>query len=573
MSPQTQTKDAPNSESATARGDAIGVGSNDNPTKVNTEKLTILILAIVLSGACLLYYAALTPEKFGAYHDDGIYVTTAKALATGQGYRIISLPYEPSQTKYPPFYPFLLSLIWRVYPQFPQNLIPMMLLSVAATVAFLAITWRYLVKQGYATAWQALIVVSLSALNWRMMILATAVYSEMVYATLSVVGLYIAEKYEKEQKGSAGFALGVVSGLVFLTRSSGVALLIAICVYYVLRRQWRRAILPAAVGGAFVVCWVVWCYLNRTHVEGVNVAYYTNYFRDFSEIVSELQAQSNTSKLMVVLSIIGRNALMLTVISPPVVCLGLDYAWIKYFGFVFVFIAAGFLRQTSKGVRLLHFYIISYLALHIFWMPNVSYDRFVTPLLPFLLLFLITEIERLASLVRRELSSSNGVIRRLSAAFIGLALFLSLGIALYNYVSDLFVSLGSASLKSNIAPPSNDLEAIGWINSHTNPSDVVLCYRDPMYFLYTGRKATRSFAMKAGGLWQHNQSLIFRIITDNNGGYLVSTSSDFENEYQPNLQRASLKALVEQYPQIFVPVFKSTDERSVIYRLENVDTQ
>jgi len=93
-----------------------------------------------------------------------------------------------------------------------------------------------------------------------------------------------------------------------------------------------------------------------------------------------------------------------------------------------------------------------------------------------------------------------------------------------------------------------------------------------MYFLYTGRKATRSFAMKAGVLWKNNQSLIFRIIAENNGRYLVFTSSDFENEYQPDLQRESFKAFLEENSNVFVPVFKSTDKQSVIYRLENINT-
>ncbi len=32
----------------------------------------------------------------GVYHDDGIYVSTAKALAEGQGYRLINLPEAPA---------------------------------------------------------------------------------------------------------------------------------------------------------------------------------------------------------------------------------------------------------------------------------------------------------------------------------------------------------------------------------------------------------------------------------------------------------------------------------------------
>ncbi len=45
----------------------------------------------------------------GFYHDDSIYWVSARSLATGDGYRIESLPGEPYQTKYPPLYPALLA--------------------------------------------------------------------------------------------------------------------------------------------------------------------------------------------------------------------------------------------------------------------------------------------------------------------------------------------------------------------------------------------------------------------------------------------------------------------------------
>ena len=152
---------------------------------LNRPRRTIWLLILTVLGACSLYLSLLSPAGFGTYHDDAIYVTTAKTLATGQGYKIASLPYEPAQTKYPPLYPFLLSLIWRVYPQFPQNLTWMLLLSVVAAVSFLAMTYRYLTTQRYAAEWQALIVVGVAAINWRTIILATGIYSEMLVAGVS----------------------------------------------------------------------------------------------------------------------------------------------------------------------------------------------------------------------------------------------------------------------------------------------------------------------------------------------------------------------------------------------------
>ena len=40
-------------------------------------------------------------EVLGLFHDDGIYAVVAKSLSDGAGYRIISLPTAPDQTKYP----------------------------------------------------------------------------------------------------------------------------------------------------------------------------------------------------------------------------------------------------------------------------------------------------------------------------------------------------------------------------------------------------------------------------------------------------------------------------------------
>src|SRR5258708_12890219 len=59
---------------------------------------------------------------FGHLHDDSIYFVCAKSLAGGSGYRILSLPDQPFQTKYPPLWPALLAFIWKVNPQFPENL-------------------------------------------------------------------------------------------------------------------------------------------------------------------------------------------------------------------------------------------------------------------------------------------------------------------------------------------------------------------------------------------------------------------------------------------------------------------
>src|SRR6185312_2906011 len=61
------------------------------------------------------------PYPVGVFHDDGVYVILAKALATGHGYRYLHLPGAPAATHYPPMYPLLLAGLWRIAPNFPAN--------------------------------------------------------------------------------------------------------------------------------------------------------------------------------------------------------------------------------------------------------------------------------------------------------------------------------------------------------------------------------------------------------------------------------------------------------------------
>ena len=76
--------------------------------------LPLALPALVMLVALL----TVTPWPVGAYQDDAIYTVLAKALATGEGYRMINLPGAPYATHYPPGYPFFLSLLWRAWPEF-----------------------------------------------------------------------------------------------------------------------------------------------------------------------------------------------------------------------------------------------------------------------------------------------------------------------------------------------------------------------------------------------------------------------------------------------------------------------
>ncbi|MEW6130958.1 MAG: hypothetical protein AB1757_28260 [Acidobacteriota bacterium] len=530
-----------------------------------------LYLALVLVVASFLYIYSISPNSFGYYHDDSIYVVTAKALATGQGYRIISLPNEPVQTKSPPLHPLLLSLIWRINPDFPTNLVLMMNMSVLFAIFSLVIVWIYLTGLGYATKWRALIIIGLTALNWRTIVLSCGIYTEMVYSAISITGLYLAEKYEKNEISRFnGIFVGIVIGLTSLTRSPGIALIGTVGALFFYHKKFLQAGIPLIIANIFIVSWVVWGYLNMPTFAGVNTAYFESYLQTLGNVIDDVQHQTGYPVILILIKIVVKNAIGLLA-AIPLVCIGASKEYIMHFGFAAVFVIVSFCQTFKKEIRFLHFYILFYLGLHLIW-PYRAYDRFLMPLLPFLLLFFIQGIETLTLLVHKELTLGKTTLNKLIAFFLGVMLISILIVGFVNYSKGIGGSLRSSNkLSSSVL---EDSESIRWIKNHTEVSDVLVCYHDPLYFMYTGRKATRSTPLKEGGnLVSTNVSeteigqALFRIIRENHARYLILSSTDFEFENDGELYRTTYRKLIEQNQETFVRVFQTTDERCEIYKI------
>src|SRR5262252_8294571 len=102
--------------------------------------------------------------NFGRLHDDGILFVSAKGLATGQGYRILSLPEPPYDTKFPPLFPLYASAIWRINPSFPENLTLATLFCYVLFSAYLGLAWMFFRTSGASTN-RAFVMLALVAIN------------------------------------------------------------------------------------------------------------------------------------------------------------------------------------------------------------------------------------------------------------------------------------------------------------------------------------------------------------------------------------------------------------------------
>ena len=96
-----------------------------------------LLPVLVTAFAVAVALWASSPYAVGVFHDDGVYTILGKSIATGQGYRFLHLPGAPAATHYPPGYPLLLALLWKIAPSFPEN-VPVFLFANAVLLGVVA---------------------------------------------------------------------------------------------------------------------------------------------------------------------------------------------------------------------------------------------------------------------------------------------------------------------------------------------------------------------------------------------------------------------------------------------------
>ena len=157
--------------------------------------VTLVVLILSLPSFVFVWRNRDVPH-FGVLQDDGLYFIGGKALATGTGYRILSFPGEPFQTKYPPLYPLYLSLAWRLNPSFPANLPLALILSWLALPVVLVLFHRWLCQNGFTmgTAW---LVTALFALNPYVLFFVSNLGSELFFMVFLFAAMFFAERTDR----------------------------------------------------------------------------------------------------------------------------------------------------------------------------------------------------------------------------------------------------------------------------------------------------------------------------------------------------------------------------------------
>jgi hypothetical protein len=417
--------------------------------------------------------------QLGSAADDAIYWVCAKALAEGRGYRILSAPQQPWQTKYPPLYGAYLSLAWKFNPRFPENLPLATLLAWLWTPPFLALSYLTLVRlTGSRQA--AVALTALLAVNPHLLYFGAGFYTEIPYACLLLASLWILERAgAPAARPWAAPAAGLLAGAASLVRTHGVALLASGALGLLLRRQARRAAAFAAAMLPALAGWFWWAAAHKYAGRDPALVYHTDYIRFHLDVV-------RPSDLPVLLwgNLGGALIRAGRLIVPTPGETGPE----RIFSIIVSVLAlAGAWRLAKRaGWTQYHLYAVGHLLLLAPWHFPAN-ARLLFPLAPLLYAGLLEECRHIWAMARAALRSGLRAQRTAGAIWLAVLAALAL-IGVWRWTRPLGEHYPQLGADYQIRRAGVE-QAYRWIAEHTPAAATLVAWQDGLLYLRTGRHA------------------------------------------------------------------------------------
>ena len=176
---------------------------------------------------CVAYYAIFLFQPYWPTKDSAHYYLLGRSLSEGKGYIDYFCP-EPRQHYYfPPGYPFLLSLVIRI---FGDKLLLLRLANIitagASLLVLAGILKRRLVQKDYV------IILLFFALNPLFIEFVQIICSEPVYMLFSWLGIYCLQEGQKPLNLRCILFGSLAMAVAFYLRTIGITLFLATSIYF-----------------------------------------------------------------------------------------------------------------------------------------------------------------------------------------------------------------------------------------------------------------------------------------------------------------------------------------------------
>ena len=413
---------------------------------------------------------ALGAAPAGVYYDDGIYLILGRALAQGEGLRYLNLPGLPAATHYPPGYPAVLALCWRIGGDLPTALALAKGLNVLLLAGAAGLLAAGVAKAG-ANPLAAALGVTAGAMATPVLSVTTVAFSEPLFLFALVVAAGVTD--DAARKGGLGRAAlaGVAWGGLFLVRSIGI---VAMPVGMILLlRQWRWQ--PVAVSGAAALAviapWILWSSAHAHEVPDLLTGSYGSYVGWY---LASLEREGPILAGRIVLHNLREFVRPMAVLFGPPVFPALGGILLPA-GAVLLGIGG---RRLARLAPFFAGILATYLLIVVVW-PYPP-DRFIWGLWPLVTLTLVLGLYQVTVAAMRP-----GRLRIASVVLLSCGVLSGTG-----YIGREGAGLGRKSWQASQAASARAMEpSVAWARAHVADSAVVATVNDPLLYLYSGRRS------------------------------------------------------------------------------------
>jgi hypothetical protein len=367
--------------------------------------------------------------------------------------------------------------------------------------AFVALWLIYVLVRQRLGAPKALLIATVVGLSPTFFSFSHIVMSDVPFLCLSLAALYFLGRYSLESRGLtvSGAAAVVLIPLAYLTRSLGFALLIAAPLAIMLHKPLPRLSHKFLLAGMFTALCSLpilgWMARNAAVAHRVTSISYASLFfakEEFNHDAGMVHSFVDLlPRLLHNLYAYGHGTVAL--FFPALLPTGNNLIA----ALIAVPLLIGFIWMLWRGKGAAEISAVFYgLALLLY--PTAVSPRYLLPLFPFLLLYLISGVEVLAGLLRKQLTAT---------AFAGLAVAL------------MATNLIAAASPGPDAPEGMEdyQELAAWFKDQVATKTIVMSRKPSLFYLWTGHKgALFPFTADSGR--------ILRVICEQEVDYVVQDS-------------------------------------------------
>ena len=200
-------------------------------------------------------------EEIDLNGDNATYYIGATAIHQGDGYTNIMTPTKPKTNRFPPGYPFLMSLVMKVSDTFvAQKVFNSILLGLSCLLLY------FIVFEFSRNKLTSLTISLLPTLNYLILHFSTMMMSETSFIAFSMLSFFALFKLRENDdfisilKDPYFYILVITSTYAYHIRTQGISLIVAFIVFFLIKKKWKHSLSYLC---GFIICALPWMIRNK----------------------------------------------------------------------------------------------------------------------------------------------------------------------------------------------------------------------------------------------------------------------------------------------------------------------